>query len=176
MLDKIIMDAISPYKWMRLAISCLGVAEIPGTKHNPLIIRWWQKIKAPFREDETPWCAAFVGGILEESGLTSTRSAAARSYEKWGNELDGPCAGAVVVLWRGSPFSASGHVGFVVGKDASGKIAILGGNQDNKVSIKSFALERVLSYHWPTAHDVPDKIGMAFLPIINTSGVSSNEA
>lgn len=67
--------------WLRIARGYLGQREIVGRKHNPLILRWWQRIRAPFTDDETPWCAGFVGGVLEEAGIKSSRSAAARSYE-----------------------------------------------------------------------------------------------
>ena len=100
-----------PY-WLEVAYNYLGTKEVKGNKHNPLILRWWSLIRAPFTNDETPWCAGFVGGILEQCGLRSTRSAAARSYNKWGKQLDGPVVGAIAVLWRGSPYSASGHVAF----------------------------------------------------------------
>lgn len=163
--------------WLAKAASYLGTKEIPGKLHNARILGWWAKIRAPFRDDETPWCAAFVGGVLEECGIASTRSASARSYTKWGVKLDGPKIGAVVVFWRGSPSGWSGHVGFIVGKDDAGNLMVLGGNQGNEVSVKPFALDRVLSYHWPKSHDVPTKVGIENLPVLASSGeLSTNEA
>lgn len=113
--------------WLKTGLKYLGECEIKGMAHNPHILNWWSKIRAPFTDDETPWCAAFVGGILEAEGIRSTRSAAARSYTKFGFELSGPAVGAVVVFWRGKPDGWAGHVGFVVGKDQDGNIMVLGG-------------------------------------------------
>lgn len=163
--------------WLRLALSSLGLSEISGSQHNPLILQWWKAIRAPFTDDETPWCAAFVGGVLEHCGLRSTRSAAARSYQNWGTKLDGPCVGAVVVFWRGSPNSAKGHVGFVVGRDKFNNLLVLGGNQGNKVSIKAFPYGRVIGYRWPKALEAPGPTGTMYLPTLDvTSGLSTNEA
>lgn len=163
--------------WLKAALSYLGTKEIPGPKHNSRITSWWQKIKAPFRDDETPWCAAFVGGVLEESGLPSSRSAAARSYMNWGNRINGPAVGAVVTFWRGSPGGWSGHVGFIVGKDQAGNLMVCGGNQGDAVNIKPFAIGRVLSYSWPQSIARPYETGMETLPVVQSDGrLSTNEA
>ena len=135
--------------WLDIAYSLKGVTEIKGTQHNPAIIRMWEAIKAPFRDDETAWCAAYVGACLERAGLPSTRSAAARSYLKWGQKITVPRLGCVVVFWRGNPNGWSGHVGFVVGKTADGQLVVLGGNQGDSVSIKTFPRDRVLGYFVP---------------------------
>jgi uncharacterized protein (TIGR02594 family) len=161
-------------KWIDVARGYLGSREIKGAKHNPHIVRWWQAIKSTIRDDEQPWCAAFVGGVLEECGIKSSRSAAARSYVKWGDALSTPAVGCIVVFWRGSPKSWSGHVGFVVGKDSAGNLMVLGGNQADAVNIKPFAVGRVLSYRWPKDEPKPTT---SDLPVIHSNGkVSINEA
>lgn len=140
--------------WMLEARKHVGQREIAGRKHNPLILRWWTLIRAPFSDDETPWCAGFVGGVLESCKIRSSRSAAARSYLDWGQKLDKAVVGAIVVFSR--PGSAwSGHVGFVAGVDARGNLMVLGGNQGNMVSIRPFDRSRVLGYRWPVGMPVP---------------------
>lgn len=162
--------------WIRLAKSCLGLKEIHGPQTNPLIQHWWKGIHSQFTDDETAWCAAFVGGILEDCGYVSSRSAAARSYENWGKKLPLPCVGCIVVFWRGSPDSPTGHVGFVVGKDKLGNLMVLAGNQGDEVSIKPFSLSRVVAYRWPTAAPGPYQLGMNYLPVLASDGpVSTNE-
>ena len=138
--------------WLTHARQYLGQAEIPGWRNNPLILRWWEAIKAPFRDDETPWCAAFVGGVLEEQGFRSSRNAAARSYMTWGVRLDYFATGCIVVLSRPGS-SWSGHVGFLVGFDTQGRILLLGGNQGNRVSITPFDASRVIGLRWPMPID-----------------------
>ena len=34
--------------WLRIARGYLGQREMAGRKHNPLILRWWARIRAPF--------------------------------------------------------------------------------------------------------------------------------
>lgn len=163
--------------WIFIANKYLGLSEIKGAKHNSQILKWWVKIRAPFTDDETPWCAAFVGGILEECGIKSSRSAAARSYLDWGKTLSTPALGCIVVFWRGSPNSRSGHVGFLVGKDSTGNLMILGGNQGDAVNVKPFPESRVLSYRWPNKEFVPNVRGMENLPLLASDGqISTNEA
>lgn len=164
-----------PY-WLEKAYTYLGLAEVKGPKHNPKIVEMWKRIRAPFTDDETPWCAALVGGVLEECGIRSTRSAAARSYLKWGIPLSGAARGAVVVFWRKSPTGPYGHVAFVVGKDAYGNIMVIGGNQGDRVSIAAFDPVRIIGYRWPEGEPLP-AAGWATLPVVNSTGeVSTNEA
>lgn len=157
--------------WLTKARTYVGLREIVGRKHNPTILKWWALIRAPFTDDETPWCAGYVGGVLEEVGIKSSRSAAARSFLKWGTPLKNPAVGAIVIFERGPGF---GHVGFVVGKDKAGNLMVNGGNQGNMVSVKPFALGRVLGYRWPTGMALPTSYT---LPVLTSDGkLSANEA
>jgi uncharacterized protein (TIGR02594 family) len=139
-------------RWLDKAREYIGTTEAPGSKNNPVILRWWSLIRAPFTDDLTPWCAGFVGGMLESVGIKSSRSAAARSYLKWGQKLERPVVGCIVVFSRGP---RNGHVGFYVGKDTRGNLRILGGNQGDAVNIKPFDPARVLGYRWPTGEPFP---------------------
>jgi uncharacterized protein (TIGR02594 family) len=142
--------------WLRRARMEIGVQEIKGSRHNARVLGYWERAKLPFRDDETPWCAGFVGAMLEDAGIMTTRSGMARSYANgWGIKLHNPVPGAVVVFWRGSPSSSSGHVAFVVGKDSSGNILALGGNQADAVNIKAFPASRVVGYFWPKGMPAP---------------------
>jgi uncharacterized protein (TIGR02594 family) len=144
------LDAPKPEpSWMKRARSHVGEAEIKGPRHNSKIVGWWDDIKASFRDDETPWCAGFVGAMLEQSGYKSTRSAAARSYMNWGRALSKPRQGCVVVFWRGSKSGWSGHVGFLAGIGSDGSLYVLGGNQSDQVSVAKFSQSRLLGYRWP---------------------------
>ena len=94
-------------------------------------------------------CAAFVGAMLERSGIQSSRFESAKSYLSWGEYLAKPIYGCVVIFSR----DGGGHVGFVVGKTDNGDLLVLGGNQSDAVNIKAFSTERVSGYRWPK--DVP---------------------
>jgi uncharacterized protein (TIGR02594 family) len=159
--------------WLFLARSYLGTTEIPGAKHNSTIVQWWKDIRSAIRDDETPYCAAFVGAMLERSNIRSTRSAAARSYLAWGVPVSVPVLGCIVVYSR--PGCAwCGHVGFVVGLDSHGNIMTLGANQKNTVCIKAFAPERVLGYFLPLEAPLAARVP---LPVLASNGqISVQEA
>lgn len=161
--------------WIQTARKYVGEKEIPGPRHNPHIVRFWQAIGAPYRDDETAWCGAFVGGVLAESGLPVVKNAAsARSFLNMPVKLGLPAYGAVVVFWRGSPTGWQGHVGFVVGRDAKANLMVLGGNQKDMVRIDPFDTDRVLGYRWPSIWPFSDRFN---LPLLDSDGkVSTNEA
>lgn len=167
------------FPWVKHFASFVGESEIKGPKHNPAIIERFKAAFLPFRDDETPYCASFLCGILEEVGIRSPRSGMARSFhwKKWGQVLDGPAVGAVVSMWRGRKAGTSGHCGLVVGRDASDNLMVLGANQKDSINIMPFDTKRVLSYHWPEGFPLPLEIGFEHLPIIKSDGVvSTNEA
>lgn len=97
----------------------------------------------------TPWCAAFVNSVLRASGRDGTNSLLARSFLDFGTPVDEPQEGDIVVLWRDRPDSWKGHVGFYAGQTDDGKIRVLGGNQDNQVSEKTYPASRLLGYRRP---------------------------
>lgn len=132
--------------WITLARQFIGLREEKGPAHNPEILQMWRDIKrGGIKDDETPWCAAFVGAILERRGIPSSRFESAMSYRKWGDRLASPVPGCVVVFER----QGGGHVGFVVGQDAAGNLMVLGGNQSDEVNIRSFPRHRAVDYRWP---------------------------
>lgn len=133
--------------WLKEAYRHVGLREMPGERHEPMILAWWKAIRrGGIRDDETPWCAAFVGACLESAGVLSTRFESARSYLQWGEALGRPLLGCVVVLGR----AGGGHVGFVVGMTGAGDPLVLGGNQEDQVNVRRFAGSRVLGYRWPS--------------------------
>ncbi|ECF1703339.1 TIGR02594 family protein [Salmonella enterica subsp. enterica] len=144
---------MSDPKWIVEARKNLDVKEIKGARHAPEILQYWKDIqRGGIKDDETPWCAAFVGAMLERSGIQSSRFESAKSYLDWGNPLQEPAYGCIAVLTR----SGGGHVGFVVGRNAAGDLMILGGNQADAVNIKAFPRSRVSGYRWPAGQaDIP---------------------
>lgn len=140
--------------WLTIAEQELGQREIPGDEDNPRILEYAQTTSLEAHDDETPWCSAFINWVMEQSGLLLTRSAAARSWLTWGIPLAGPEWGAVAILSR-PPNPASGHVGLVEGIVGVDRVAILGGNQGNAVSVAVFSRSRVLAYRWPNTVAMP---------------------
>lgn len=156
-------------RWITLARKFIGTKEIKGPQHHPEIVAMWRDIKrSGIKDDETPWCAAFVGAMLERSGVKSTRFEGARSYESWGEKLAEPVPGCVVVFSR----DGGGHVGFVVGQDPSGNLLVLGGNQADAVNIKAFPRSRATAYRWPADVELPRDP----LPVGSPADMSRSEA
>jgi uncharacterized protein (TIGR02594 family) len=137
-------------RWLELAWGDLGVAETPGSKHTARVVAYYAAAGHPeIKDDETAWCAAFLGACLERAGIASTRSLMARSYLAWGVPAGEPQPGAIAVLSRGSD-PALGHVGFLVGSTAT-SVILLGGNQGNAVTVAAFPRARLLGLRWPSA-------------------------
>lgn len=156
-------------RWMEEARKFLGLKEIKGTKHAQAILDMWKAIKrGGIKDDETPWCAAFVGACLERAGIQSTRFESAKSYLSWGEKLEQPVLGCVVVFTR----DGGGHVGFVAGQSPSGNLLVLGGNQGDEVNIREFQLTRVTGYRWPSSEPMPT----GKLPIGTSAQLSMVEA
>jgi uncharacterized protein (TIGR02594 family) len=126
----------------------IGTTEIAGLTHNPKIVRYFADVGHSWvQDDETPWCAAFVGSVLASIGIEGTNKLNARSYLDWGNPVDIDAAqdGDVIVFWRKSPSGPYGHVGFFAGWADSGNPLVLGGNQSDSVSIAEYPRGRVLA-------------------------------
>lgn len=160
--------------WYKIAETYIGLSEIKGPVNNSTIVRMFDRIKVGVNDDETAWCAAFVGNCLEEAGIKSTRSAWALDYAKYGIEVV-PVVGAIAVMQRKNSAGKviGGHVTFVAGHDVQGRIMGLGGNQGDKVSVAPFDRSRILTYRMPQGALVPS----SELPLYASSGKSSsNEA
>ena len=96
------------------------------------------------------WCAAFANAILEESSIISNKDhqhpLLARSFLQWGEAVDDPQMGDVVVFPRGNE-GWQGHVGFYVKEQMIDGVLyyyILGGNQNNSVTVKLFRADSAL--------------------------------
>lgn len=122
----------------------LGINE----KQHPDIIKKYHKSVGLNAGIETAWCSSFTNYIVIKSGFKGTKSASARSWLKWGQSIDTPMVGSIVIFWRVSPDSSYGHVGFFM-EAKEDQIMVLSGNQDNRVSIKGYPKDRLLGIRNP---------------------------
>ena len=144
--------------WLAFARQQIGVREIVGPKHSPIIMGWIQKLGAQVLgikvvDDETAWCGTFVAMCMMIAGLASPAiDVRASAWGAWGRELIGPRLGCVLVFTR----TGGGHVGFYIGEDAS-HFHVLGGIQGNAVSITRIAKERLAKggMRWPAGVALP---------------------
>lgn len=131
-----------------LAQRYVGTREVAGVvQHNPAILAMLRLDGGWPQEDEVPWCSAFTNWIAWHLRLPRSKSLMARSWLTIGAGIalsDAEAGNDVVVLSRSDGVLA-GHVGFYAG-DArtTGEFLLLGGNQDNEVSIAPFPIARVI--------------------------------
>ncbi len=138
--------ANKPY-WFQIAYKEKGEKEIPGDQHNERIIQYHQATSLKATDDETPWCSAFCCWVMEQAGIPSPRNAWSRSWLEWGDPLGSPKDGCLCIFKRGKS-NWKGHVGFYVGTSGP-YYKILGGNQSNSVSIKTYLQEDLIGMRWP---------------------------
>lgn len=98
--------------WVQVAFDELGVREYPGPTYNPRVVEYSATTNLEANDDETSWCSAFVNWCMLRAGDAGTNGASARSWLNYGVPLNAPQLGSIVVLWRESPESWKGHVGF----------------------------------------------------------------
>lgn len=133
--------------WLAEARKHIGLKEIPGVKHNPIIQAWLKDLGAWWKDDETPWCGVFVAHCLKAGGRDIPKNwFRAKGYEIYGLPLKQPAYGCVATFTR----QGGGHVGFVVGETEKGDLLIFSGNQSNGVNIAAFPKSRATSYRWPS--------------------------
>lgn len=109
----------------------IGVVEYTGSKHHPKIIQYFLSTSYHATTDETPWCAAFVGWVINQAGLKGSGRADAVSYLRWGKKLSQPVKGCVMVLEHPN----GGHHVTFYSYEKDGYYYGLGGNQANAVNV-----------------------------------------
>jgi len=122
------------------------------------VVRYLKSVGLSTTTNEA-WCGGFVGFCLEQSGekfkaTIVKEGAKASNWLEWGNmsmrqfDLRDIPVGAIVVthpLAEGT----SGHVGFAVEKvTGTDKVAVLGGNQGDRVSIEHIHKNKIRQIRW----------------------------
>jgi uncharacterized protein (TIGR02594 family) len=134
-------------KWYSIAYAERGQRETDGTSDNPRILEYQKACSYNAHDEDVPWCSSFANWVMKQAGIKGSGEASARSWLNWGQKLETPRRGCIVVLKRpGSP--TNGHVAFYVGEE-NGRLKLLGGNQENQVKISFYDKSRLLGYRWP---------------------------
>lgn len=150
------MKLLKQYAWLaaepgpRLLVEMrklYGIIETAGKGSNPLILRWAKTIGLGhvYKSDAIAWCGLVVGYAAAQAGWEyAPRGNAlwARNWALWGNPVAAgkEMLGDVLVFARGQ----GGHVALYVGEDKT-HFHILGGNQDDAVSIKRRAKAQLIA-------------------------------
>lgn len=149
------------------AFEAEGLEEIVGKKHNPKVLQLYRTVGRPdIKNDETAWCAAFVGHCLVKGGYQHTPvkvSLLARSYEGYGStvynratkkrkkvgDISAALPGDICIFPRGNS-RWQGHVAFFV-RETPKSVYVLGGNQNNEVNIKRYSKSKLITIRRPNA-------------------------
>ena len=121
----------------------------------------------------TAWCARFVNSTLAAAHIQGTGSDMARSFEKFGAAVQPQeaKAGDIIVFPRGAPGSGLGHVGFI--KAIHGDtVEVLGGNQGNSVSVRSFPLSSATAIRRVGAGDIGKAVPGDVAPATENASVT----
>lgn len=137
-----------------LAMRFVGTKEVAGTASNSMILAMLQLDQAWPKNDEVPWCSAFMNWIAWLLRLPRSKSLVARSWLAVGTPISLSAAEPgfdVVILKRGTGkqpgpevMNAPGHVGFFAGMQDANVVFLLGGNQSNGVTTASFPVKDIL--------------------------------
>lgn len=162
--------------WLATAISCIGIAEVPGNKDNPVILAMAKacggNIAKTYTHDEIAWCKMFVEYCLAKNGFHGNDTLWALDSAKIGNKLAGPAFGAIACKKR----TGGGHTFIIAGKDKNGLLVAVGGNQSDRVSRATFKPSEIVSYNWPNGYPLPVKTGLSSLPVVDSAPLSKREA
>jgi uncharacterized protein (TIGR02594 family) len=132
--------------WMKIALAKLGQEEHMST------------LKAFLKSDGRavgdpaviPWCGDFIETCIRlaiPDVSVPANPYLARNWAEWGQGVK-PQYGSILVFWRGSKDSISGHVTFYVGENESSYLC-LGGNQGNEVNKSFISKSRLLAARFP---------------------------
>lgn len=143
-----------------------GVQEkLPDGTSNPVVLDFIHSVtnKKDVTNTDLPWCSCFMNYNFNAIGIKGTNNAMALSWRKWGTPVPGPMVGAVTTIPIGD--QGSGHVNVVVGI-VGNKLALLGGNQFDQVSVVLRSWNPKYQFNVPSAYydkmkDSIDKMAQA---------------
>ncbi|MBL7989489.1 MAG: TIGR02594 family protein [Chlorobi bacterium] len=141
------VSAFDRAPWMTRAYHYLGTKEKQGAADEALIVYFHGHTTLDASDDEVPWCSSFENTIMAESGLPTTRSAAAVSWAKYGQNVnrDDVRFGDIVIMKR----TGGHHVCNFVQAKGGGKFLAIGGNQSDAVTETTFGWDRVIAIRRP---------------------------
>jgi len=123
-------------------------------------------------DDETPWCGMFAAHVVNQVGFTPPKIAVrASTWDGIGEPVSEAYLGAIVRFQR----PGGGHVGFLTGVYADGKLLrVSGGNQSSSVNETWIERGQCVAMRWPSGAPTP----IALASVLDGKGarVSTNEA
>lgn len=162
------------YPWIVEARRNIGLKEGSGGKDNPVILDWADNLGIDYPSDDIAWCGLFVAHCMKIGApldLQDFNRLGARAWLEYGRSSS-PVFGSVAVFWRERLTGWKGHVGILVGADASAW-HVIGGNQGDAVTVARVAKDRALGFRFPKSFTINPA---AKLHDVVKGGFSQNEA
>ena len=136
------MSTFIELDWIKEARSNIGLHEI---KDNEKLKKWLSDLKVSWLGNNPAWCGVFIAHCLKTANVSYPKLFwQAGDYRNYGTLLNTPCYGCVAIKKR----VGGNHVCFVIGKNENGKIACIGGNQNDRVSIAYYNVGDFDQYRW----------------------------
>lgn len=112
---------------------------------NPKIVQMFKDAGHPeVVNDDTAWCAAFVGHVLKHCGYTNSGSLLARSYLNYGTPVSvADMQPGDVIIWSRGNSSWQGHVEFALAKQGM-FVKVIGGNVQDQVKVYNRKIDNSL--------------------------------
>jgi uncharacterized protein (TIGR02594 family) len=155
------------------AVKLIGTKEIVGKKHNPVILGWADELGLDnvYTNDEIPWCGLFIAYCAHKAGVQVVdKPLWALSWNNYGTKESIPMLGDILTFKR----DGGGHVGIYIGEDRT-HYHVLGGNQNNQVSIMRLAKSR-LNQARRTAWKIAQPSNVRVVQLSSQGTISNNEA
>lgn len=151
------------HPWLATMRAISGTSETPGSADNPKILAMAAEIArrypemasycAAYKHDATPWCGLAIAYCMAVNGIRPQFGAVdverflwARSWRHFGNPLERPQLGALLIFSR----EGGGHVTLYEGEDADNYLG-RGGNQSDAINVAKFPKARCIGMVWPDA-------------------------
>ena len=129
-----------------IALGEYGNTSVNGSVNNPNVLKYFSEIGHSWvKDDDTPWCAAFLSWVLLRANRGSPKTLLARKFLEYGQPTTIPETGDIVVLWRIKKEGPYGHCGLFIKETAKG-IFVLGGNESGMVRISEYPKYQLLGY------------------------------
>lgn len=160
-------------KLIEEAIKYMGIQEILGKDHNPIIMQWAEELglRKTYTSDEIPWCGLYVAIVCKRANKEVVKDPLwARNWLKFGTKQAVAMLGDILVFSRGT----GGHVGFYVGEDNE-CYHVLGGNQSNKVGVTRILKTRCIGIRRPK-WKIAQPESVRVIKLSNKGIISTNEA
>lgn len=130
------IDALEFPLFVKIALREVGTKEIKGAQHNPRVLEYQRETMGKYTDDETPWCGSFISWTFRKARIDHGIRIPERAKEwiNFGVATTEPKVGTLAIKSR----TGGGHVCIVLGKDTSGNLLCLGGNQSDEVNIAKY--------------------------------------